>query len=487
MKKITYLVAPLMVMPFLIGCNKVTTHKVTYAKGMQLEFTTMNGKKLEDSSFNDKQKFEFKVKAVPNPSESLQYTVIPDGIGIYVGNAEYPLFEGYNVEYTKSDKTEAVVTIREDIATADLHIDGIAAKEGNYIWDVPVLAGARLPAGKEHIGWQPIGEPLELSFEGTDDKHPIPDETSFLISPDAENFYYHIEGDSEGWYAKNASSEIVTAADGIQKRKLTIKGTPDVIKDTGFVLIAARCGQTSSFLDSMGWDQIKELSDTHLAKYFLNLNDKKKVSINGHDHYVRIIDFDHDGLANNPGHTAGITFQFETAISDVGGKALKRYWDEDGSNLDFEKSSLYNTLNTEIFSLLPEDLQRNMATVTKGIGKKVDGTWNPLPYSAQLFPLAQVEVETFTDRSYNVDGEGKVYAFFNDEDTEDERRLIRDANGNAVSYWLRSPRKSSNYSLAYYVYPDDYSFTTWDYTSGTISDDGTYVTSQYALAPAFCI
>ena len=28
MKKIAYLVAPLMVMPFLIGCNSVKTHKV---------------------------------------------------------------------------------------------------------------------------------------------------------------------------------------------------------------------------------------------------------------------------------------------------------------------------------------------------------------------------------------------------------------------------------------------------------------------------
>lgn len=471
MKKITYLVAPLMVLPFLVGCNKGNNCKVVDVVGKQLAFTTMDGKDLKTASFSKGKDFQFKVSAINADGSEDKYSIEPTAIGIYVGeDASFPLFDGYNVEFTKEDMTEATVTIQADHVTGDISINAIAAKEGSYIYYVPVMLGVSMYDGADVLGWKKIDEDAEFNFNGITDEYAQPGLQDFLISVDGSVFDI-----------PDGSNIKVEKDTGRKQTKLTITSNVDV---EDFVVITARAGAETSFLDSLSWDEIKELSVNGYAPYLFDIGEEKTVNVKVDEvevpHKVRIIGFDHDLIAGQE-TTAGITFQFSTAISDAVGAGIKRAWNKTLTAADFEASSLNKALKEELMPMLPEDLQKNMETVTKKVGKYKSSSWNPVDYQTQLFPLSVEEVkgtnEELPEYCYYVKGEGTQYPYFANGNVGATPRSVTDAQGNAIGYWLRSPNDYGTTGVADYIA-----------SNGAFCYEGAYVTrTTLGVAPAFCI
>lgn len=473
MKKLVYLVAPLMVLPCMMSCNKAPMHKVLGTFGYALSFKTMNDKELKDSSFNEGQDFKFKVKAEANVEHPDQpYSIDADGIIIHIGDATLPLMDGYVVDFTNDDRTEATITISGDKMKADMYVEGIAKKEGHYAYGIVSLTDVRMATGVTLYGWAVKDDTttgLNLTFEGVDD-HKYPDSKSFLFTEDLENFHYDGEPapdpEENNWYQDHVTwSEDTTA-------KKSIINIKNIASD--YLLIAARSSDTGTFLDTLKWSEIKELSDAGSAPYIFNIGDTKKVKIGKNTYDVRIIDFNHD--QNKYGNIAPITFQFVQAISGDAGDYVPSKWNGERNNKNFPGSNLNTIALPDLQEALPEDLKNVLMEVQKIVGVKPNSQWIEGKYDTSLFPLAQVEM-TGNSSSRDYDGEGTQYAYWASHEAATDR-VVTDINGTARDYWLRSPRTGNTGGVA------------WQVTAGGTVDgsNGAYVDqADHAVAPAFCI
>lgn len=468
MKKLVYLVAPLMVLPCMMSCNKAPTHKVVGVEEIHLDFTTMNDKELKDSSFNEGQDFKFKVKAVQDTGElSGTYTVLPDAIGIYVGDSLMPLTDGYTVEFSKADETEAIVTVKGDKVTSDIYVEGIAKKKDHFIYNVPILYNVKIATNIRSFGYmKKVSTSTDINdsigFIGADADHAAPQKEDFVI---ADGEYFHVTGDG-GWFDNHVE---VTNDDG--KSLLTVKGI-QVDDALEYILIAAK-SNSDDLLESLKWDEIKEIAHNGYAPYLFNIGDTKKVTIEELEYEVRIIDFNHD--RNKDGEVAPITFQFTTAISskNSSGKFVPSIWDSENNN-NFPGSSLNTKALPDLFAVFPDELKRNVMEVQKDVGAKTSA-WDTAHYSTNLFPLSHVEMSSESS-SYDWDVEGSTYEYYK-QHTGEANRIFTDkrTQNNKVIYWLRTPTITRN-ARAWAVDTDG----TWRYDSQSVS-------TTHAVVPAFCI
>ena len=456
MKKFVYLVAPLLVAPFLASCGgnntpTVVTHKVASVTEAHLSFTTESGDDLNGATFTEGKEFKFKVKAENS------YTLIPEGIGIYVGNsAMFPLLDGYTFTFTKDDKTEALITIDGNRATDNMYIEGIAKQEGYYIYSVPVMGGVSLD-GKAPIGYQEEGANLVLPFVGNEkeggDTYEKPGEDDFLICCNDDEFKLPTE----------MEAGIVTVSDGtltIDSSKIT----------SDYVLITARAHDSSEYLENLSWSEIKEISTNGLAKYIFNIGDEKSLKIGNNTYHVRIIDLNHDH--NEQGAVAGLTFQFEEVISSPSKNAQLTMWNKNFTSAHFDGSSLNTALNSALLGDLPKDLQKNIMEVQKYVGVYNSG-WGLGHYNTKLFPLSHAEM-SMNSSNYDVNGEGYIYQYYI---LPGHTRVAMDLNGTPTSYWLRTPRINDT-GLAWTI-TEDGEFNAYE---------GAYVNeADQAVVPCFCI
>lgn len=461
MKKIVYLVAPLMVLPCMMSCNKAPMHKVVGVEGINLDFTTMNGKELKNSSFNEGQDFKFKVKAHQEAGElSDTYTVLPDAIGIYVGDSLMPLTEGYTVEFSKDDETEAVITIKSELTKENIYVEGIAKKKDNFIYNALLLHNVQIGTNIRSFGYFPktSGKNGEIGFIPTTG-HTAPKASDFLIATDE---YFYVSGDD--WF-----DEHIAVTEQTNESKLVINGIQenDAIE---YVLISAKSNDTS-LLESYNWDEIKYIAHSGYAKEFFSIGETKKVSIGELEYEVKIIGFNHD--KNENGEVAPITFQFTTAISnkDAEGKFVPSIWDST-NNANYPESGLNKTALVDLFGIFPDELKRNVMEVQKEVGVK-GSTWDIGHCSTNLFPLAHAEMSTGAS-DYDKDGEGTIYEYY-EIHKEQSNRVFCDNAGNKVTYWLRTPVITGN-NRAWAVDTAG----AWRYNSQSVK-------TTHAVVPAFCI
>lgn len=469
MKKLVYFAAPLMVLPFLVGCgSKAPTHKVTGVEGINLDFTTMNGKELKDSSFNEKQDFKFKVKAHQDSGElSDTYKVLPDAIAIYVGDSLMPLTEGYTVEFTKDDETEAIVTVQGSKVTSNIYIEGMAKKKDYFIYNVPLLHNVKIGTNIKSFGYMPKvtssdDKNGDIGFVGADADHARPKSEDFVVSS-GEYFYV----DTDDWFKAHVNVKLDTGSD---HTTLEIKGIQenDAVE---YVLIAAK-SSSDTLLESFDWDEIRYIAHEGYATYLFNIGDTKKVTINELDYTVRIIGFNHD--MNKDGEIAPITFQFVEAISNASkqGKYMPTTWDTK-TNVNFPDSGLNKTSLTDLFGALPGELQRNIMEVQKEVGAKPKSTWDIAHYQTNLFPLSHAEMSAGKS-DYDKDGEGTIYPYYSTH-TDQKDRIVHDKKGDAVTYWLRTPTiNGGNNAWAVDTVGE------WKYNSQSVK-------TTHAVVPAFCI
>lgn len=273
-------------------------------------------------------------------------------------------------------------------------------------------------------------------------------------------------------------SEAMTYNFNPNKKEIKIK-----VANNGKCVIKAISERLKENLDAYSWSEINQLSEMGLAKTYFKIGNTKKIRLKNQtfDHTVRIIDFNHDDLAD--GSKVGITFEFADVITDSN-SMVSVLWNDKSENNDYRQSSLNNFLNTDddcVFNKLPEDLRNAVKPVDKKVGVLTnDDSWEAMSFDIdtypKLFPLAYDEI-TGTHESTVTYEEGTIYEYYKLHDNNDSRiKKMAGAKEDdwGVEYWLRSP------------------CTEYKYVAWLTDFDGTFFPYNvnaypFAIAPAFCI
>ncbi|MCQ2792217.1 MAG: InlB B-repeat-containing protein [Bacilli bacterium] len=255
---------------------------------------------------------------------------------------------------------------------------------------------------------------------------------------------------------------------------------------------------TKQSLEECTWKEISSISSAGMASYMFEIGDTKKVTLNGLEHLVRIIDFDKD--KDSRGNPVGITFEFATLISKDEGEAITTLWNCDqgdkSTNYNYPESTLNIFLNdtgdpNSVINMLPsdptnKDLKEVIKEVNKNVGiNEVGGEYDPSnyiakPYKTKLFPLAYVEfTSNIVWEEENIPGEGNDdeieprYQFYKHEIAKN--RIKKAVNGVAEYYFTRSPSLDGS-DLFFRV--DNVGDIRFDYNVYDL---------YFAIAPAFCV
>ena len=338
MKKLGFVVMPLLAISFLASCNngggggggdEPITHDVTIiGEHDHLSFLTVTGEEFTNTKAIDKKDFEFKLKALEDKEISDEF-IVPDVLDITIGGESITDYE----VYIKEGGAEANVVISADKITDDIKISGRADIKNGYRYEAPHLYGVTADLG-DGIYTKTEGQGLEIEFIAASGGN----------LPNAENIYIELDNynGQKMWFSPAEGYSDICTYDA-STAKLTIEpGAEQYIKSN--VVIIARASDYG-LLENATWEQISQAAATGHAEDMYYLGEEKTVEIYGKNHKVRIIDFNRDTDAK--GNKLGITFEFANAINNYGQMSK---WDDD-NNTNFIESALNIQLKNEATTL----------------------------------------------------------------------------------------------------------------------------------------
>lgn len=223
----------------------------------------------------------------------------------------------------------------------------------------------------------------------------------------------------------------------------------------------------------------------------LTVGDYTSLQYDGVDKKVRLIGFNHDDLADGTGK-AGMTFEF---ITTLGTDFL-----DSANNIEsngWENWELRAKM-PQYLSKIEETVRNNIKPITKKYGVGIDAASGIYSCTDSLWLLGwrEVHIETECDNDFGDDGKlyryysvnkevgtntSETYARFTQYDKANDKSLGDLPNSGDqwehVCVWLRSVGG-----------PHKWSHTAIEYTEGRWrTNNNCYGTSQFSVAPAFCI
>lgn len=195
----------------------------------------------------------------------------------------------------------------------------------------------------------------------------------------------------------------------------------------------------------------------------ISLGDSAAVTIDGISYNAQIIGFNHDTVADSTAYgaaNAGITFQLDKCYPTAYAKTDKNPW---------ETTALRTTVNSTIYSALPEELKSAIVTVKK-LSQK-NSSFSYLDTTADnMFILSAFEVFGSTTRG-NTTADGTIYPFYQ-------------AGNSKIKYIGGTSTACVHYLRTIYKSDTDSFFTT---VTAAGAEGYLRLTQTGYLAPAFCI
>lgn len=208
------------------------------------------------------------------------------------------------------------------------------------------------------------------------------------------------------------------------------------------------------------------------AHYKIDVGNTITINVNSKDYPFRIIGFNHDDLTSETAYgeatatgKAGITFQMVDCLDTKYQMNGGTHTNEGG----WYSSTLRATLNS---SDIKGKVAANWTNIIKTVEKKSShGNTSSAIQSTNddLFLLSEIEI--FGSTTYSVEGEGTVYAYWSENNTESAR--IKYSNGEVWPWWTRSPREDNTRSFC--------TVTNTGKASSTTSNN------TYAVSFGFCV
>ena len=183
-------------------------------------------------------------------------------------------------------------------------------------------------------------------------------------------------------------------------------------------------------LSSYSWSDIKAISEAGKGDEYFDVGDVFQVSSSMS---VVIIDFGKDTISGTS-QKAGITFAITTLYNNLSSYKMNSASQSNAGG--WRDSELRDTLNNDIFTTLPIELQ----TAIKSVDKKCDtgnGTSAIVNSSDKLWLFSTEELGLGSDATMS--GQGSIYQYFGTADN----RIGKNSSGTAKTYWTRTANISS--------------------------------------------
>lgn len=385
----------------------------------------------------------------------------PNTVDIFLGDSEVPLKDDKCFDITNSE-AHATIKIFGDYVCDNITIKATPVKIDSYYLSVKsygVKSDSESRVCKQ-------SEDVVIQFSKDEYNHDLPTNKDFYIKIDDEEWGY-------------LSSYTNYCEYNDVNHTLTIN--KDTVKMN--VSIKVRSPYPSySLLEDLSWKQIEENSNIGWAPYIFHIGEEKKVKVNGLNHKVKIVGFNHDQITGAAkGVKAGITFEFFNVITNKNNAENVVWNDSDQfheANHNFLNSTLNKFLTKDsncVFSRLPSDLQNVIKKVNKDITLYKNDEYTVDSYNTKLFPLSIYEITA--NHPEHAKKEGSQYEYWINHDNKKDR-IKKTVNGSSYSYWLRTPyadKLMGMNCLSYDVHDN-----------GEQSYDK-ITTSETSVAPAFCI
>lgn len=182
------------------------------------------------------------------------------------------------------------------------------------------------------------------------------------------------------------------------------------------------------------WETIAQVAEDGTASKYFNVGDEKTIQLTtGEDIVVTILGFNHDDLTS--GGKAGITIGMKDCLSTT------YPMNSSSTNVGGWDSSVMRTSTmVTLLSQLPDDLQKVIKAVNKkaSAGNKLTDI---VTSSDKLWLFCEEEIGGA--KTYGTGNEGEQYEYWKTvKDGTVAANRIKNRNGSAYSWWLRSPYAS---------------------------------------------
>lgn len=202
------------------------------------------------------------------------------------------------------------------------------------------------------------------------------------------------------------------------------------------------------------WSQIIEACQRNAVPETWNVGDQKPMSIGGTDYIIDIIGKNHDTFSDGSG-AAPLTFGMHDCYGTTYGMGV-------GSNSGgYDSTPMHKETLPAIKSLMPTEVQAAITPVDKKSSAGSKST-EIETISCGLFLLSEVEV--YGSLTHSATGEGSQYEYYKAGNSK-----VKNHNGSAIMWRLRSPAIASTYS----------------YCTVNTNGSNNYVTASNVLGVAF--
>lgn len=183
------------------------------------------------------------------------------------------------------------------------------------------------------------------------------------------------------------------------------------------------------------WEQIIEACHNNEVPDTWKVADQKPMTINGVDYQIDIIGKNHDDYSDGSGK-APLTFQLHDCYGES--KSMNYSYSVTNSG-GWESCIMRGNYLPAILALMPAEVQNGIREVNKLTS--AGGRSTTIKTTAdKLFLLSETEIVVRAE--YSTGGEGMEYDYY-----KAGNSLVKNQNGNVISWWERSPKKSDTESF----------------------------------------
>lgn len=201
------------------------------------------------------------------------------------------------------------------------------------------------------------------------------------------------------------------------KVEVTVRLLDDVFEDKESCNCPCCLTPNSRTFNDYTWEEIHRIAYSGRAKEYFRVGDEKIITLkNGEELTIAICGFNHDFAAGKKKIVLPITFTTKNLLETSYCLDSKTY--KNG----YKDCEFRNKTIKEIFELLPDDLQRYIATTDKGETQD------------KLFLFNEIEV--FGKTEYSGDKFGNHYEYYKD---KQHRNKYKNSEEFSRWWWLRSP------------------------------------------------
>ena len=379
------------------------------------------------------------------------YYHVPSLLEIKINNNILPS-DAYHIDILDDNNTFGYCTIYAKYITGDISIYATPSLDNNYMYQIRNFGTVEYEPSENEgemktNGIKGVGNDFSFIIKNTEGlSNPIGPEN---VVVDIDNTNQWVTAKEESEKGEDARFTFETIDEETGDIKFSIKA--NVVQSSIYIYMRH---PDYDILNDLSWLDIETISDKGLASKIFYIGDEKDVfnykRPKGSKSYkARIIDFDHDNIANS-NKKAGITFEFTDLISNNKNDGIiKKQFIDINYDIHFKNLVYHKYLNNNFLN----DLDKELVDVIKYVNKtvyQIPYKGERESYNTRLFPISACEIFKNFAASHN-QNDGYLYKYYEIHNSKKDKVKCA-LDGTKRTYWTRTANIFSDYHKGEHAY-----------------------------------